>query len=248
MRENKRLNRLTNKTNIMAVVKLKYLRDRKHVKDNLRYIAHRKGERPKETITRALFGNDGQTEKKAFYQAIDAALRGTVFYKFMISPDPAKEDTRKDLDLEHVTRVTIAKLEGELGRQLLFVAAVHDDHTDKRHVHGIFILGKKVSEEQFKALAQTARLAATAEACLERKARDRVLSHPRYRQITASIRSVSAARDKGRGGRAPRISPGCRSCGFGELTGIPGNRLYCPMCRHRLREDREQGLEPEVRS
>ena len=80
----------------MAIVKLKYLRDRPHLKRHLRYITHRRG-RDDGAITRVLFHAEGLTDRRSVYELIDAAPRGTVLYKFMINLDPVKEDTHKDL-------------------------------------------------------------------------------------------------------------------------------------------------------
>jgi hypothetical protein len=90
----------------MAVVRLKYIKNRQQIKRHLRYIAHRKGKSQK-NITRELFDRDGLTDKRAVYQMIDSTKRGITFFKFMISPDPMKEDTRRDLDLHHITKQTI---------------------------------------------------------------------------------------------------------------------------------------------
>jgi hypothetical protein len=64
-------------------------------------------------------------DRASVYGLIDAARRGTVFYKFMINPDPKREDTYKDLDLEHITRQTILALERQLGVRLPFAAVLH---------------------------------------------------------------------------------------------------------------------------
>ena len=82
----------------MAVVRLKYIRGKQQIKAHLRYITHRRG-KTQEKITRLLFGRDGLTDKRAAYEMIDSAKRGTAFFKIMISPDPMKEDTHKDFDL-----------------------------------------------------------------------------------------------------------------------------------------------------
>jgi hypothetical protein len=151
----------------------------------------------------------------------------------MISPDPAKEDTNKDLDLPHITRRAIAKLEESLGRRLFVVAAVHNDHTSVRHVHGIFLVRGKLSKEHFR-LQKTARAAASREAILQRKALDLTLSSPRYQAFSLPRRPLV----RSRGGRAPQVQSGCRSCGYGEFSGIPGYRRICPLCRAYLRDDR----------
>jgi hypothetical protein len=121
----------------MAVVRLKYIRGKQQIKAHLRYITHRRG-KTQEKITRLLFGRDGLTDKRAAYEMIDSAKRGTAFFKIMISPDPRREDTYRDLDLQHITRQTLLRLEKQLGRHFQFVATVHNDHAPHRHVHGIF--------------------------------------------------------------------------------------------------------------
>jgi len=78
----------------MAVITLKYIRDKAQIKAHLRYFTHRKG-RDHEKTTRAIFTNLGQTDKQEFYQQVKYAGRGTVFFKFMISPDPRREDSLK---------------------------------------------------------------------------------------------------------------------------------------------------------
>lgn len=222
----------------MAVVRVKYTRGRNRIKAHIRYITHRRGKEG-EKITRTLFGKTGLTEKQASYQMIDEAKRGTIFFKIMISPDPAKEDTHKDLDLQLITRQTILKLEKQLGRHILFVATVHNDHTPIRHIHGIFLVSGRLTKAEFKSLSHTMRLAATLEARLQRKAHDAVRKHPRHHALTRTVRSVTRV-----SGVAPqRMRSGCRSCGYGELTGIPSYLSYCPVCLARLGKERTARLE-----
>ena len=213
----------------MAVVRLKYIRGKQQIKAHLRYITHRRG-KTQEKITRLLFGRDGLTDKLASYQMIDSAKRGTAFFKIMISPDPIKEDTHKDLDLQLVTRQTMLRLEKRLGRQFQFVATIHDDHKPHRHVHGIFLLQGRLSKEEFRALQKTAYETASHSARLQRKALDRVREHPRYRFLT---QSVSFGRQE-RAHRSPSIRGGCLSCGYGQLTGIPFYLSRCPICHRSL--------------
>lgn len=225
----------------MAVVKLKYIRGRQQIKAHLRYITHRRGE-TQEKITRLLFGRDGLTDKRDSYQMIDSAKRGTAFFKIMISPDPLKEDTYKDLDLQHITRQTMLKLEKQLGRHFQFVATIHNDHKPHRHVHGIFLLQGRLSKEEFRALQKTAYKTATHSARLQRKARDRVREHPRYRSLTQSV----SVRRRGRVPRLPSLRGGCLSCGYGRLTGIPGYLSRCPLCKARLRQPQQQTVRLEL--
>jgi hypothetical protein len=222
----------------MAVVKLKYLRSRPQLKKNLRYITHRRGSE-EGRVTRTLFSADGLTDKQTIYDLIDRAKRGTVFYKLMINLDPKREDTRKDLDLAHITRQTIHALERKLGLSLPFAAVIHPaDHTPLRHVHGIFLLSRRVSKEAFRTLQQTAWTTATAQARLQRRARDSVLANPRYLLLARSKLPTKALmpnhpvrlKQWERGDRPPRLQSGCRSCGFGVLTGISAFLPRCPHC------------------
>jgi hypothetical protein len=222
----------------MAVVKLKYLRSRPQLKKNLRYITHRRGSE-EGRVTRTLFSADGLTDKRTIYDLIDRAKRGTVFYKLMINLDPRREDTRKDLDLVHITRQTIRALERKLGLRLPFAAVVHPaDHTPLRHVHGIFLLPKRVSKDAFRQLRQTAWTTATAQARLQRRARDSVLENPRHLHLIRSQQHSKALNPShpvrlkqwGRVSRLLRLQSGCRSCGFGLLTGISAFLSVCPLC------------------
>jgi predicted Zn-ribbon and HTH transcriptional regulator len=218
----------------MAVVTLKYIRDKQQIKANLRYFTHRAGI-DHEKMTRDIFTNVGQTYKQEFYRQVSNAGRGTVFFKFMISPDPKREDTiNKDLDLQHITGRTIRRLEKAVGRQLFFVAAVHADHTSVRHVHGIFIVKGRLSREHFRALAEVARAESTREALLQRKALDLLRENPRYQTLSRMRRELAPGRA---GGRVSKVQPGCRNCGFGEFGGLPAYKTHCPICRVSLRQE-----------
>jgi predicted RNA-binding Zn-ribbon protein involved in translation (DUF1610 family) len=248
----------------MAVVKLKYLKERPQLKRHLRYITHRRG-REEGRLTRQLFNAQGLTDRRSVYSLIDTARRGTVLYKFMINLDPTREDTYKDVDLEHITRQTILALERQLGFSLPFAAVIHPaDHTPLRHVHGIFLLQRRLSKEAFRALRQVAWTSATAQARLQRRARDRVLDNSYYRALplarrsrgyqrhaqavrqrapAGGRRSFRTARGFQRGYKPPRLQRGCSSCGFGLTTGVSAFLPVCPACGRGLgRASRSLGL------
>ena len=86
----------------MAVVKVSFTKHRGKAKAHIRYITHRPG-KDNERTTRVLFGRDGQLTKDQAYRLIDRASRGTTFFRIMLSPDPAREDTYKDLNLRDLT-------------------------------------------------------------------------------------------------------------------------------------------------
>lgn len=220
----------------MAIVKLEYTRNKQQIMSHLKYFTHRAG-RDGEKMIREIFTNIGETDKQQFYSRIKNAGRGTTFFKFMISPDPGREDSLKDLDLRHITRRTISKMEKAIGRRLFFVATVHNaDHTPLRHVHGIFLVNGRLSKEQFLALSQVARSESTRQALIQRRARDLVRASPRYPTISRKRREAIHGRE--RAGHVPKIQPGCRNCGFGGLEGLPAYKRNCPMCRANLRSER----------
>jgi hypothetical protein len=163
----------------MAVVKTNYDRRGKvgnaKAKDNVRYIQHRP-DKDKERVMRPLFTSDGPMTRLEAYQFIDEAPKGTKFFTIIISPDPEKEDTHKDLDMRALTITTMQTIEEIITSQgittpVIWVAAVHDDHTDKNHVHALAALQGRLDKPDVQRL-----IAATTHACLEqRRERDRAL-------------------------------------------------------------------------
>jgi hypothetical protein len=157
----------------MAVVKANYVKrgtgDRGRAKASIRYIMHRR-DQDGGRVTRDLFGFDGSLTKQHAYHLIDDAPRkGTYFYRIVVSPDPAREDTYKDLSLVDLTIATMLCLEERLGKSVQFVAAIHDDHSPHRHVHTMVILnGRRLTREDFAAL----RAEATGRARSQRRLRD----------------------------------------------------------------------------
>jgi hypothetical protein len=156
----------------MAVVKANYVKrgkgERGRAKATIRYIQHRR-DREGERVTRTLFGYDGALTREQAYTMIDEApQKGTLFYRIVLSPAPAREDRYKDLDLTDVTIHTMLALEERLGKQIQFVASLHDDHSPHRHVHTLVLVQGKLTREDFQAL----RIEATERALSQRRQRD----------------------------------------------------------------------------
>src|SRR4051795_12871846 len=125
----------------MAIVKrTSETRIRAAAKQTIRYIVHRREQGEK--ITRPLFGFAmGDTQKLTAYEAIDQAPPGTRFLRVAISPDPKREDTNRDLNLRELTRETMRTLAKKYtGRDVTFFAAIHEGHTDKRHINLLVIV------------------------------------------------------------------------------------------------------------
>jgi hypothetical protein len=164
----------------MAVVKTNYDRRGKvgnaKAKDNVRYIQHRP-DKDHERVMRPLFTSDGPMTRHEAYQFIDEAPKGTKFFTIIISPDPEKEDTHKDLDMRALTITTMQTIEEIIAAQgittpVVWVAAVHDDHTDKNHVHVLASIQGRIDKPDLDRIRE-----ATTNACLEqRRELDRVLS------------------------------------------------------------------------
>src|SRR3954447_16886381 len=86
----------------VAIVKASYTKARSRIKASIRYIQHRPG-RDGERLNRQLFGVDGALTREEAYELIDAAEKGTNFFRLVISPDPRREDSGRDLNLREVT-------------------------------------------------------------------------------------------------------------------------------------------------
>src|SRR5882762_6146513 len=106
----------------MAVVKANYVTrgkgERTTAKANIRYIQSRPG-RDKEKLTRTLFGAADSMGRYEAYQFINDAPKGTLFYRLKLSPDPTKEDTKRDLNMQKLTRAMMQRLEKRLKTRVL---------------------------------------------------------------------------------------------------------------------------------
>jgi len=151
----------------MAIVKATYTKSTKSAKASIRYIAHRRGKEGAK-ITRVLFGTDGVMGRRDAYRMIDAAEKGSIFFRFVISPDPQQEDTGKDLYLREITERTMMRLEDRFQKHLQWVAATHDDHAPHRHVHILALVPGRLQVQDFQLMRKTA----TEAALQQRKERD----------------------------------------------------------------------------
>jgi hypothetical protein len=241
----------------MAIVKLKYTRSRDAIKAHLRYVVHRPGkERVRET--RELFHHNYLSVSKQYaYDLINASPKGMVFYKMTINFHPLKEDTNKDLDLQHIASLTVREMQERISRSIPFVATIHDGHekTALRHIHAICLVQGRLSKEEFaklKTLWQTA----TAEVRFQRRARDRrqELHRTRFLGQARVLYQYSAARERFlsqadapkkmyRGAKPLRMRHGCYNCGYGLWGGIPKGYSFCPCCHKPLFQEHTLRLE-----
>ena len=139
----------------MAIVKANYTAKAGAAKASIRYVEHRPGKEG-ERITRALFGSDGLMGRYQAYDMIDNAKEGSIFFRFVLSPDPNKEDTQHDLHLRDITKSTMGTLEERVGKTVLWVAAIHADHAPHRHVHILAVVPGRLHAQDFQELRKTA--------------------------------------------------------------------------------------------
>jgi hypothetical protein len=90
---------------------------------------------------------------KVVAKALDRILR---------KEDAKTEDTRRDLSLRDITERVTRKLEEQLNKPVSWVAVMHDDHTDLRHIHAMVIV--KAGLLPVQAMRQEATLS-----CLEQR-------------------------------------------------------------------------------
>src|SRR5215211_4495355 len=151
----------------MAVVVTSYVRRGKvgnaKAKETVRYIQHRTG-RDNERVMRPLFTSDSPMTRLEAYQFIDDAPKGTHFYTVILSPDPTTEDTSYDLDMRALTLTTMQTIEEIVKTPVIWVAAVHDDHTEKNHVHALAALNRRLDTPELHSLIEV-----TTQACREQR-------------------------------------------------------------------------------
>lgn len=170
-------NQRTNSYDDMAIVKATYTKSKGEAKAAIRYIQHRPG-REGEKVRRQLYGSNGSMERGEVYQLIDAAEKGIVFFRIVISPDPEREDTYQDLSLQEITSQTMRNLEERVHKAVPYVAVEHDDHAPHRHVHVLACVKGRLNTQDFQALRTTATEAARS----QRQERDVVREQQQQRE------------------------------------------------------------------
>jgi hypothetical protein len=233
----------------MAIVKFKYVRGKDAIKAHLRYIVHRPG-KVREKLTREIFHHNYLSVTKQYaYDLINTAPKGTVFYKMTINFHPTKEDTHKDLDLQHIASLTVREMQLRLGRSVPFLATIHNGHanTDLRHIHAICLVHGRVSRQDFAKL-KTLWQSATAEVRLQRRMRDRAQVKRRTQflakaQVLYQSSSAKQRDQRYRSGKPLQIQHSCYHCGYGQFGGISGSQLYCPSCHRPLNQEKTLSLE-----
>jgi hypothetical protein len=214
----------------MAVVNANYVKrnenERQTAKGNIYYIQNRPG-RDRQRQTRSLFGAAGFISRYEAYQFINAAPEGTYFYRLKLSPDPAREDTRRDLHMQKLTRAMMKRLEKQSKTAIPWAAALHDDHTDIRHVHILAAIPARLQKYELEFLIREATILSLA----QRRFLDRGALRLPWQESTPPQRlkfgKYTAYRN-----REPAFSPhagGARA---------PQSSCTCPRCHAHLLHDR----------
>ncbi len=151
----------------MAIVKATYTRQPRAAKASVRYIENRPG-KDGARVVRTLFQADGKVTRGDAYTMIDQADKTSYFFRLVISPDPQSEDNDKNLSLRELTEKTIQSLEDRFQRPLQWVATIHADHAEHRHIHAVAIVPERLLVQDFKRM----RSAATEEALTQRRQLD----------------------------------------------------------------------------
>jgi hypothetical protein len=147
----------------MAIFRTNFTKSKGSAKAHVRYIQHRPG-KDNARITRTLFGIDGALGRHDAYRMVDMADKESAFFRMTISPDPKTEDTKRDLHLREVTEQTMQTLAERLHKHISWVAAEHDDHTPKRHVHVLAVVAGRLNTQDLQAVIQR-----TTEVCREQR-------------------------------------------------------------------------------
>lgn len=164
----------------MAVVKSNFVKRgpgaKNRAKATVRYIQHRPGKKG-EKIIRTLFNREGEMKRSDAYWMIDEAGKTDILFRFVISPDPNSEDNGQDLDMRQLTENTMLKLEEIVGKTVHWTAAVHADHTDKRHIHALAVVPVKLYTSHLNLITHCA-----TKACLQQRQELDLLRKQRERQ------------------------------------------------------------------
>jgi hypothetical protein len=227
----------------MAVVVLHYIPRGKHAKAKakatLSYNGRRAG-KDKVKMQRVLFGHGGELTEEQAERMIDEAPKNTYFWRVILSPDPTREDQDKDLDIRQLTKDVIVWLEDRLHRagKIPFIAAEHNDHTDKRHIHAVALIQRFGKEKMItrEILAQLYQ-AATDRALTQRVARDQSQEQARPQQTREKrggqlVRLPALRSERHAGGRRLAVDTHpCPACGPGQAMQKLARQLYrCPAC------------------
>jgi hypothetical protein len=234
----------------MAVVNGNYVKrgrnERATAKANIYYIQTRPG-RDKERLSRTLFGHADNMGRREAYQFINDAPKGTYFYRLKLSPDPKREDTKRDLHMQKLTRHLMKRLEKRLNTGLPWAGALHDDHTDIRHVHILAAIPRRLQKYDLEFLIREA----TQLALVQRRIRDRGQSQLPWQQPSqhalksgkyTAYRKQSAQQSRVSEASPPQSTCTCPRCHMPQSHNKHQGSHMCLACGRMLHTKKERTL------
>jgi ribosomal protein L37AE/L43A len=194
-------------------------------------------------------------EKIQAYRMIDEAerkmseggKRNIRYYRTVISHDPKREDPERDVNLWEMTRKAVVRLEKRF-KDVQFVAAEHNDHTDIRHVHILALIPGRLRVSDFRMLRGVAEGEALSQRSGRRQATERRLDRVLSRQ-TSTPQSVDRGETRQHVNMSTRKTVDmtyvtCPRCGWGmAMKRLSSSLFRCPSCGTKFRQTMGLGLQ-----
>jgi hypothetical protein len=217
----------------------------------LGYNAHRV-DKEKQRMERILFGNGGLLTEEQAMRTIDEASKKIYFFRMILNPDPKTEDRDKNTDLWKLTKELVQWLEQTLEREIPFIAAEHDDHTDLKHIHAILLIERVGREKMITVpIINQMRELASGRALQQQQGREQVLAHQQDRHRAVALppvpkRSHALPPRRQENFRETATQPldliTCGDCGNMQSPHTKDGWWKCMSCGRELVRGREEGL------
>jgi predicted Zn-ribbon and HTH transcriptional regulator len=142
------------------------------------------------------------------------------------------------LRLRELTLETLAALTKKQGKPVNFIAAIHADHTDIRHIHVIALVDKRLTVKDFQLLRAEATKSCQAQRRLQDIETRRAKQWRRIIRTTLNRSKKEPERQASNEYKMISASPPvCANCGVGHvMKRIPGG-FWCPSCRTKMRKE-----------
>jgi ribosomal protein L35 len=168
-------------------------------KEAVGYNAHRVG-KEKEKMDRELLGHDGKLTEEQVLKMIDDAPKNMLFWLMILSPDPNRENKDKNVNLWQLTKKLVEWLEVKLDREIPFILAEHNDHTNIAHTHVILLI--------------------------ERYGREKPITVPVINQMRELAAGQAMAKQLGKAQARELVARSARQQGFVQLPPPSGRREH----------------------
>jgi hypothetical protein len=234
---------------------------KQQAKKHLDYIGSRPGKNM-EKLERILFGHGGTYTPEQVEAMINNAPKNTYFWRLTLNPDPAQENPEKDLDLWDLTRETVMWLERRLGtdgvpRDIPFIAAEHNDHTDKPHIHAILLIERHgremlITKEVLGEFKQAAAQKALGQRDARQQSPELLLEQGELQQSAAHVQAPEAVSLQQETGSSPSLGIelgfACSMCGKGVIRKLRNSNVFaCSVCGYAVKRGQVLRASREVR-